>query len=53
MLKKSDYGVKIKNMFNELTIKYRESEELWNDILNILKDTAYKKVPKVKNKESF
>ena len=33
-------------MFNELTIKYREPEELWNDFLNILKDRAYKKVPK-------
>ena len=41
-----DYGVEIKNRFNELTIKDREPEELWNHIRNILKETAYKKVPK-------
>ena len=46
-----DYGVEITNRFNELTIKDREPEELWNDIRNILKDTAYKKVSKVKRKK--
>ena len=30
-----------------------EPEELWNDIRNILKETAYKKVPKVKIKKVF
>ena len=28
--------------------RYREPKKLWNDIRNILKETAYKKVPKVK-----
>ena len=46
-----DYGIEITNRFNELTIKYIEPEELWNDIRNILKETAYKKVPKVKRKK--
>ena len=43
-----DYGIKYR--FNDLTKKDRESEELWNDIRNILKETAYKNVPKVKRK---
>ena len=53
MLKKIGlyYGVEIKNKFNELTIKDREPEELWSDIRNILKEIAYKKVPKVKRKK--
>ena len=53
MLKKIglDYGVDIKTRFNELTINDREPEELWNYIRNILKETAYKKVPKVKRKK--
>ena len=53
MLKKIglDYGVEIQNRFNELTIKNREPEELWNDIQNIQKETAYKKIPKVKRKK--
>ena len=46
-----DYGVEIKNRFNDLTIKYREHLELWNDIRNILKEPAYKKVTKVKRKK--
>ena len=43
MLKKSNLTI-----LNKLTIKYREPKKLWNDIRNILKETAYKKVPKVK-----
>ena len=41
----------MRDPLNELTIKDRESEELRNDIRNILKYTAYKKVPKVKRKK--
>ena len=55
MFKKNgiDYGVEIKNRFNELTITHREPEELRNDIRNLLQETAYKKVPKVnRNKVS-
>ena len=52
MLKKSDLTtVEIKNRFNELIIKDREPDELWNDIRNILKETAYKKIPTVKRKK--
>ena len=46
-----DYDVEIQNRFNDLTIKYKEPKELWNDIRNILKNTAYKNDPKVKRKK--
>ena len=46
-----DYGVEIKNRFNELTIQYREPEGLWNDIRNILKETAYKRSRKSKERK--
>ena len=46
-----EFAVEVKNMFNGLQLAGRESEELWNDIRDILKETADKKVPKAKRKK--
>ena len=41
----------MKNRFNGLQLADREPEELWNDIRDIVKETADKRVPKAKRKK--
>ena len=41
----------MKNRFNGLQLASREPEELWNDIRDIVKETAGKKMPKAKRKK--
>ena len=46
-----EFAVEVKNRFNRLQLADREPEELWNDIRDIVKETADKRVPKVKRKK--
>ena len=46
-----EFAVEVKNRFNGLRLAGREPEELWNDIRDIVKETADKKVPKAKRKK--
>ena len=46
-----EFAVEVKNMFNGLQLADREPEELWNDIRDIVKETADKRVPKAKRKK--
>ena len=46
-----EFAVEVKNRFNGLQLAGREPEELWNDIRDIVKETADKKVPKAKMKK--
>ena len=43
-----EFAVEAKNRFNGLQMADREPEELWNDIRDIVKETADKRVPKAK-----
>ena len=45
------FAVEVKNRFNGLQLADREPEELWNDIRDIVKGTADKRVPKTKRKK--
>ena len=47
-----EFAVEVKNRFNGLQLADREPEELWNDIRDIVKETADKRVPKAKKEES-
>ena len=46
-----EYTVEVKHRFSGLQLVDREPDELWNDIKEIVKDTADKKVPKAKRKK--
>ena len=46
-----EVAVEVKNRFNGLQLAGREPEELWNDIRDIAKETADKRVPKAKRKK--
>ena len=46
-----EFAVEVKNRFNGLQLADREPEELWNDIRDIVKETADKRVPKAKRKK--
>ena len=46
-----EFPVEVKNWFNGLQLAEREPEELWNDIRDIVKETADKRVPKAKRKK--
>ena len=46
-----EFAVEVKNRFNGLQLADRELEELWNDIRDIVKETADKRVPKAKRKK--
>ena len=41
-----EFAVEVKNRFNGLQLADREQEQLWNDIRDIVKETADKRVPK-------
>ena len=41
-----EFAVEVKNRFNGLQLADREQEEPWNDIRDIVKETADKRVPK-------
>ena len=45
------FAVEVKYRFNGLQLADREQEELWNDIRDIVKETADKRVPKAKRKK--
>ena len=45
------FAVEVKNRFNGLQLAGREPEELWNDIRDIVKETADKRVPRAKGKK--
>ena len=47
----SEFGVEVKNRFKRLQLGYREQEELWSDIRDIVKETADKRVPQAKRKK--
>ena len=47
-----EFAVEVKNRFNGLQLADREPEELWNDIPDIVKDTADKRVPKGRKSRS-
>ena len=47
-----EFAVEVKNMFNGLQLADREPEELWNDIRDIVKELADKRVPKAKRKKA-
>ena len=46
-----EFAVQLKNRFNGLQLAGREPEELWNDIRDIVKETADKRVPKARRKK--
>ena len=46
-----EFAVDVKNRFNGLQLADREPDELWSDIRDIVKETADKRVPKVKRKK--
>ena len=46
-----EFAVEVKNRFNGLQLAGREPEQLWNDIRDIVKETADKRVPKAKRKK--
>ena len=46
-----EFAVEVKNRFNGLQLADREPEELWNDIRDIVKETADKRVPNAKRKK--
>ena len=46
-----EFAVEVKNRFNGLQLADREPGELWNDIRDIVKETADKRVPKAKRKK--
>ena len=46
-----EFAVAMKIRFNGLQLTGREPEELWNDIRDIVKETADKRVPKPKRKK--
>ena len=45
-----EFAVEVKNRFNGLQLADREPEEQWNDIRDIVKETADKEVQKAKRK---
>ena len=45
------FAVEVKNRFNGLQLADREPEELWNDIRDIVKETADKMEPKAKKRK--
>ena len=45
-----EFAVEVKNRFSGLQLADREPEEIVNDILDIVKETADKRVPKAKRK---
>ena len=45
------FAVEVKNRLNRLQLAEREMEELWNDIIDIVKETADKRVTKAKRKK--
>ena len=47
-----EFAVEAKNRFNGLQLEGREPEELWNDIRDIVKETAEKGCQKPKGKKS-
>ena len=46
-----EFDVEVKNRFNGRQLADKEPEELWNDIRDIVKETADKRVPKAKRKK--
>ena len=46
-----EFAVEVMNRLNGLQLADREPEELWNDIRDILNETADKRVPKAKRKK--
>ena len=47
-----EFAVEVKNRFNGLQLADREPEEQWNDIRDIVKETADKSVPKGRKSRS-
>ena len=46
-----EFAVEMMNRFNGIQLADRELEELWNDIRDIVKETADKRIHKVKRKK--
>ena len=47
-----EFAVEVKNRFNGLQLADGEPEELWNDIRDMVKETANKRLPKGRKSRS-